>query len=303
MRGLFTAVTAILLAATTLAAQDAVRLIEVFRPDYQYRVSCRVEIEGTLKLPAGKDAAGPTLKISGTSTIKYDERVLSVAQGRVDKTVRKVQKMVFARKVGDQDQESKLRADLSLLVIQRIDNVEVPFSPQGPLLLGEIELVRTDVFTPALAGLLPKAPVKMGDDWPADFEALKELTDLEKITKGGLTCRCEGTDRVDAHRARVGFKGVINGVGEDGPAQHDLEGYYIFDLKGNHISYLSLQGIHRPLNAAGLSPAAICFSGAAVGRIELADLQLATLVFSQKLHRNFPRLCALFACLSISIRR
>src|SRR2546422_9858634 len=35
-----------------LNAQDSVRLIEVFRPDYQYRVSCRVEIEGMLRLPA-----------------------------------------------------------------------------------------------------------------------------------------------------------------------------------------------------------------------------------------------------------
>src|SRR5262245_16463535 len=160
--------------------------------------------------------------------------------------------MDFARKVGDQDQENKLRPDVSLLVIQRLDNVEVPFSPQGPLLLGEIELVRTDVFTPALAGLLPRAPVKMGDEWAADLDAVKELTDLEKIIKGGLTCRFEGIDRVNAQLARVGFKGVINGVGEDGPAQHELEGYYNFDLKSNHISYVSLQGVHRPLNAAGL---------------------------------------------------
>ncbi len=269
MRGLFIFGPFVWFATATVAAQDTVRLIEVFRPDYQYRVSCRVDIEGSLKLPIGKDPAAQSLKISGASTIKYDERVLSVAQGRVDKTVRKVQKMDFARKVGDQDQEYKLRPDVSLLVIQRLDNVEVPFSPQGPLLLGEIELVRTDVFTPALAGLLPKAPVKSGDDWPADFEAVKELTDLEKITKGGLTCRFEGTDRVDAHRARVGFKGVIIGVGEDGPAQHDLEGYYIFDLKGNHISYVSLQGIHRPLNAAGLPQGEI--KGTFVLTRDLAD--------------------------------
>ena len=225
----------IFLATSTAVAQDSVRLIEVFRPDYQYRVSCRVDIEGTLKLPAGKDPAGQTLKISGTSAIGYHERVLSIAQGRVAKVVRKVQKMDFARKVGDQDQENKLRPEVNLLVIQRLDNVEVPFSPQGPLLLGEIELVRTDVFTPALAGLLPKAPVKKGDDWAADLEAVKELTDLEKITKGGLTCRFEGIDRVNAHLARVDFKGVINGIGEDGPAQHDLEGFYVFDLKSNHI--------------------------------------------------------------------
>lgn len=252
MRVALFAVSLNFVATSLVVAQDTVRLIEVFRPDYQYRVSCRVDIEGTLTLPAEKNVASKTLKISGASSIKYHERVLSIGQGKVDKTVRLIQKMDFARKVGEQDQENKLRPDVSLLVIQRLDNVEVPFSPHGPLLLGEIELVRTDVFTPALAGLLPKVPAKTGDEWAADLDAIKELTDLEKIAKGGLTCRFEGIDRVNAQLARVGFKGVINGVGEDGPAQHELEGYFNFDLKSNHISYVSLQGVHRPLNAAGL---------------------------------------------------
>jgi len=252
MRIALFAVSLIVVGTSVLSAQETVRLIEVFRPDYQYRVSCRVDIAGTLTVPASKNAASQTLKISGASSIKYHERVLSLAQGKAAKTVRLVQKMDFSRKVGEQDQENKLRPDVSLLVIQRLDNVEVPFSPQGPLLLGEIELVRTDVFTPALAGLLPRAPVKTGDEWPADLDAIKELTDLEKVAKGALTCRFEGIDRVNAQLARVGFRGVINGVGEDGPAQHELEGFFNFDLKSNHISYVSLQGVHRPLSAAGL---------------------------------------------------
>ncbi len=243
----------LLLVSTCLVhAQEAVRLIENYQPNYQYRTSCRVEIEGSLRVPPGKDQPAQTLKITGKSVIEYHERVLSVAQGKVDKTVRKVHRMDFTRIVGGQDQESKLRPDVGLLVIQRLQNLEVPFSPQGPLTLGEIELVRTDVFTPTLVGLLPKAPVRSGDDWAADLDAIKELTDLESIKKGGLTCRFEGTDRVHAHLARVGFKGQLSGIGEDGPAQHDLEGYFLFDLKKNHISYVSLQGIHRPLSADGL---------------------------------------------------
>ena len=264
MHGSWIATVLLFLSRAFVAAQDPVRLIEVFKPDYQYRVSCRVEIEGSLKLPPEKNPSEPplgkgavggpgqTLKIAGKSVIEYHERVLSMGQGRVDKTVRKVHRMDFTRNVGGQDQESKLRADVNLLVIQRLQNLEVPFSPLGPLLWGEIELVRTDVFTPALVGLLPKAPVRKDDDWAADLEAVKELTDLEKINKGGLTCRFEGIDAVNVRLARVSFKGVINGVGEDGPAEHNLEGFFFFDLKSNHISYMSLQGIHRPLNNAGL---------------------------------------------------
>src|SRR5437016_2731584 len=183
MRGMLIA-SMLFCVATIARAQDTVRLIELFPPDYQYRVSCRVAIEGTLKLPPGKDQPAQTLKITGKSAIDYHERVLSATSGKVDKTVRKVHQMDFTRNVGGQDQESKLRGEVNLLVIQRLQNLEVPFSPQGALTLGEIELVRTDVFTPALAGLLPKAPVRAGDAWTADVEAVKELTDLETIDKG-----------------------------------------------------------------------------------------------------------------------
>src|SRR5262249_1161234 len=148
----------ILLSAAPMArAQDAVRFVGVFPPDYQYSVSCRVAVEGTLKLAPAKDKTAQTLKITGKSAIDYHERVLSSNNGKVEKTVRKVQQMDFTRNVGGQDQESKLRGEVSLLVIQRLQNLEVPFSRQGPLPLGEIELVRTDGFTSALLGTCPKA--------------------------------------------------------------------------------------------------------------------------------------------------
>ncbi|MCI0683172.1 MAG: hypothetical protein L0Y71_13810 [Gemmataceae bacterium] len=240
-------------AAAFAAAQEPVRLVETFPPDYQYRVSCRVNIDGSLTLPPTKDRSAQSLKVSGKSVIDYHERVLTVAHGKVDKTVRKVHQMEFTRKVGDQDQANKLRADVNLLVIQRLQNLEVPFSPLGPLLWSEIDLVRTDVFTPALAGLLPKAPVKAGATWTAEFDAVKELTDLDKLSKGGLNCTFEGIDPVNPRLARVGFRGVLNGVGEDGPAEHELEGYYLFDVKSQHIGYVSLQGVHRPLNNSGVA--------------------------------------------------
>ncbi len=237
--------------ASSATAQDPVRLIELFPPSYQYRVSCRVAIEGTLRLPPAKDQKTQTIKVAGKSVIEYHERVLSLAQGKVDKTVRKVERMEFVRNVDGQDQESKLRPEVSLLVIQRLQNLEVPFSPQGPLLWSEIDLVRTDVFTPALAGMLPRAPIRQGETWAADLEAVKELTDLDVIKKGGLTCKYEGAEPGNPRVARISFQGTINGVGEDGPAEHQLDGYYFFDLQSNHLSYLSLQGVHRPLGADG----------------------------------------------------
>src|SRR5206468_1886881 len=120
---------------------------------------CQVEITGTLTLPAGKDAKPTLLKVAGKSTIKYDERILKVAAGKVERTVRYYRQLEFERKVGDEEQRSKLRAEASRLVILRHNQYEVPFCPHGPLMASEIELVRTDVFSPALAGLFPDKAV------------------------------------------------------------------------------------------------------------------------------------------------
>ena len=53
------------------------------------------------------------------------------------------------RTVGDKPQEATLRPSVRRLVILRTGHREVPFSPDGPLTWAEIDLVRTDVFTPA----------------------------------------------------------------------------------------------------------------------------------------------------------
>ena len=107
--------------------------------------------------------------------------------------------------------------------------------------------------TPALAGLLPQHAVKPGDRWQADTVALKELTDLEQIDDGGLTCTFESiTTLVGRQQARVSFQGSVRGVGEDGTARHQLEGQLYFDLVSNHLSYVHVKGTHYLLDKSGL---------------------------------------------------
>jgi hypothetical protein len=235
-------------------AEEAVRLEERFPAGYQYRVSTRVDLTGTLTPPAEKDRpAPPPLTIRGDSAIDYDERILDVAgDGRVRKTVRLVRRMDFRRTVGDRPQDTSLRKEVRRLVLLRHGTVEVPFSPDGPLTWGEIDLVRTDVFTPALAGLLPAAAVRPAEQWTAANAAVQELTDLERLDSGKVVCRLEQLATLEGRRhARVSFSGSVRGSGEDGPCRQDLDGYFYFDLESNHLSYLHLNGRHALLDAEG----------------------------------------------------
>jgi hypothetical protein len=117
---------------------------------------------------------------------------------------------------------------------------------------GEIDFVRTDVFTPALTGLLPDKPVRSGDRWIASTAAVKELTDLEGIDEGDLECKLDEVGRINNRRqARVTVVGTVKGTNEDGPNRQRLEGFYYFDLESNHLSYLYLKGTHMLLDKTG----------------------------------------------------
>jgi hypothetical protein len=223
-------------------------LKEQFPVGYQYHVSSRVDLTGSLNLPEQKP-----LSITGDSAIEYDERVLSVDNaGTVSKTARIYRRVDFHRKVGDRPQESTIRPSVRRLVLLRKNHVEVPFSPDGPLLWTEIDVVRTDVFTPSLSTMLPAQAVRIGDRWTAGEAAVQELTDLERIEEGKLECRLDQLTVLNRHRlARVTFIGTVRGVNEDGPNRQTLDGYFFFDLESRHISYVSLKGTHVLLDKDG----------------------------------------------------
>src|SRR5438132_7895791 len=235
-------------------AEEPVALREGFPAGYQYHVSCRVELSGNLNLPPEKPGGlARSLAVTGSSAIEYDERVLDAgSDGQVRKTMRTYRRIDFQRKVGDRPQESTIRPAVRRLVVLRHDNTEVPFSPDGPLTWAEIDLVRTDVFTPALVGLLPDKAVNVGDRWKAANLAIQELTDMERIEEGQVECRFDQVTTLAKRRhARIAFTGAVRGINEDGPNRQQLDGYFFFDLESNHLSYMSLKGISWLLDKNG----------------------------------------------------
>jgi hypothetical protein len=227
-------------------ADDAISLQEKFAAGYQYHVRVHVDLSGSLQVPGDKDKPPKRLDVSGESVIEYDERVLSLNRDEdVDKTARVFREVKLQRTVGGRKQEATVRDAVKRMILLRKDNTEVPFSPDGALTWGEIDLVRTDVFAPALTGLLPGQPVKVGDKWKASRAAVQALTDMEKIDEGELECKFDEIRTVQQRRvARVAFAGTIKGTNEDGPNQQRLDGYLYYDLETSHLSYLSLQGVH-----------------------------------------------------------
>src|SRR5262245_31381251 len=245
----------VLCAGASSFAQGPIRLREVVTAGTTHHVSTHVDLAGELTVPPDEGQKSPSkVSLVGRSFIEYDERVLDT--GSPDRpgprTLRIYRRVDLDRTVGDKPQDVSIRPAVRRMVILRTGHREVPFSPDGPLTWSEIDLVRTDVFTPALTGLLPEQPVVPGDRWPAAAAAIEELTDLEKIEEGSLDCRFDEITSLAGRRlARVRVAGSVRGVNEDGPNRQQFDGYYYFDLASNHLSYLFLEATHFLLDKDG----------------------------------------------------
>jgi hypothetical protein len=238
------------LAADGAAAQAPVVLRER-TAGMPYAVAVRVDLSGTLAVPADPgQAAPPPVKVTGTSVVEYEERLLAPLADGTARAARLYRNVDFRRTVGNRPQDTSLRPAARRMIVLRMGSRELPFSPDGPLTYGEIDVVRTDVFTPALAGLLPGQPVQVGDRWPAVLAAVEELTDMDRIDQGGVECQLAA---VDAGRrvATVRFAGTVRGLNEDGPNQQTLDGSYTVDLNDELISGLTVNGTSVLLDPAG----------------------------------------------------
>ena len=250
MRSLVPVLLAVSFYHSDVVGQEAIQ--ERFDPGSEYRVTTRVDLKGELSVPV--DNEKPRLvKMNGKSMIDYDERVLPPDGKNADqKSIRQYRTIDFRRLVGDRPQEISLRPNVRRLVVMKMKHAKVPFSPDGPLTWGEIDMLRTDIFVPTLAGLLPDRAVMPGDTWRVSEAAIAELTDMEKIERGRITGKFELIETINGSKvAHITFNGDITGVNEDGPSRQKLSGRLYFDLKDRYISYLSINGEHYLLDKDG----------------------------------------------------
>lgn len=241
-------------------AQEAVTLAEPFRHGHVTKVDVQVKLTGKLALPStekGKDAQ--LVPVVGASKLVYEERLLKpdddeLAEDKaVLKTVRAYREVSFERTVGEVKQDAGIRPSVRRMILIKSGAKKAPFSPDGPLTWGEIDVVRTDVFNPSLIpGLLPPNAVKPGQKWNASPAAVTELTDLEKVEDGALAVEFVGVAKVNDRRlARLKISGTVKGVNLDGPTRQRLDGTAYFDLDTNLLTYLSVKGTHELLDGKG----------------------------------------------------
>lgn len=241
---------------TSVRAGETYTLAEKFDAANLVRVEQKTELTGKLALAPAKDAKDQKpqiVSLTGSGKVVYDERSLVSEDADTRKVIRQYRTFEVRRLLGDREQSADLRKAVFRQVVLRSPKGKSPFSPDGPLLWGEIDAIRTDVFSPALVpALLPTKPVVVNDSWSLEADGVSELTDMEKVTAGGFTLKLVGVVTVNGHKqARLSLSGSARGVDDNGPCKHTLDGTAYFDLDGNRLSYLSLKGTHDLLDGKG----------------------------------------------------
>ncbi len=246
-----------LLASGSAVGQDApLALHERFTPGAAYRVTLESKLTGRLAVPQPDKKTPDVLPFVGQSTLDYDERPLAPTDDGTARVVRNYRKVEFARTIGDRPQTAEVRAAVRRMVVLRgAKGKKVPFSPDGPLTLGEIEVVRIDVFSPVLVtGLLPANPVKPGDKWPAADAAVVELTDYDAVESNALTVEFVAVVNLNGRRlAKLALAGAVAGSTEDGPSRQAITGTAYFDLDDQRLSYLKINGKSQLLGPKGVT--------------------------------------------------
>ena len=235
-------------------AQMPVVLREKADPSTVLRVEVKTTIAGRLNLPTEPGKPPEAVALDGASLLIYDERTLNPDEEKSEKVIRAYRTVEFQRKMNDQVQGATLRDPVRRVVVLRnAAGKKAPFSPDGPLTWGEIDLIRHDVFAPVVcAGLLSARAVAPGDKWAASSAAVLDLTEFEAIDDGGLSIEFISLVELDKRKyAKLSVGGTIRGRTEDGPVKQKLEGTAYFDIEAERISYLKFAGVHEMLGPKG----------------------------------------------------
>jgi hypothetical protein len=245
----------VLLAFVSVAsAQAPITLREKSDLAQTLRVEVKTTIAGRLSLTPEPGKPVEAVTIEGASLLTYDERVLVPDEEKSEKVIRAYRTVEFQRKMNNQEQSATLREAIRRVVVLKNDKgKKAPFSPDGPLTWGEIDLIRHDIFAPVIAaGLLPARAVAPGDKWAASAAAVLDLTEFETIEDGGLSLEFISVIELDKRKyAKLAVGGTIRGRTEDGPVKQKLEGTAYFDIEAERVSYLKLSGVHEMLGAKG----------------------------------------------------
>lgn len=214
------------------------KLAESPADDRTFVITSDITVSGKFQTPLG-DGKASSWKMESEATYVFRERRLEPG-GRDAQAFRSLREYDAASariRVGEQVTSVRLPEKLSRIVATgQSDGVQL-YSPDFLLRREDLDLLNTPGDPLAIVPLLPRTPIRVGEEWNAETFAVQMLTDLDAMVNGSVTCELES---VDDRVARVVFEGSAEGAAVGAASDIELKGEYTFDLENQAISELTL---------------------------------------------------------------
>lgn len=154
------------------------------------------------------------------------------------RTIRSYEKAKAKIAVGEQTTFAQLRDNVRLVISGGQREGFQLYSPSGPFLFSELELIRIPGDSAAFSALLPLEPVEPGDTWKTSEWVLQLLVGMEAVEKSSLSCKFES---LEGNLAKVTFAGEINGVDRGAIAGMTVTGSFQYDTAAKFIRQFQMQ--------------------------------------------------------------
>ena len=199
------------LAVGSSASAQIIELAESPREGDTFRFSIETNLTGTLKVT--RDGKPASLKITAKNEHAFVEKTLSVEKGSPRKTVRHYGTAKSSANIDGDKVERTLAADHKLIVMQRNSDGPFCYSPAGPLMRSELEVVSEHFDTLNIAGILPNRLVRVGDSWKLDAGVAQALCLFDGLISYDLMVKLKSADEKSAVLTiEGGAKGIENGA-------------------------------------------------------------------------------------------
>lgn len=218
-------------------SNQAIRLESSRQPGETTRVEALLEVSGDLSLVESEKVA--KLPLTVNARLIYDEKLLAGTPGSLD-SIRALRHYEHARADINIEKGSvhpELRAERRLIGATVTNSSAILFSPDGPLLREELDLIDVQGNSLALEALLPADPVSQGQRWTQSGAALGLLLGLEATSASDVECLLVD---VSDNEAKVELSGTVHGAIHGVASEIELRAKYKFDRELGRITWFAL---------------------------------------------------------------
>ena len=196
-----------------------------------------VQVEGQLKLNAdGSEVKRVSVKVA--ADLHYLERTLALGSGFAEaRVVRNYRQAAAKIELKDSKLTNTIRDERRLIVVEAGEKQATTFSPLGPLLRDEIDLVEVPGSSLSLAALLPDKAVEIGDTWTHPDWAIARLLNLDAVNQQDIVSKLTDVkDQVAIVSLEGKVAGAVGGVSSD----IELKGKLNFDFGKKAVTWLAV---------------------------------------------------------------